>query len=76
MDMNLISVNLSKCVGCSSCIRVCPVDGANYSYLTKEGKLVLDINSDKCIICGECIKACTHDFLSLSKNALYHLQIF
>ncbi len=61
MDMNLISVNLSKCVGCSSCIRVCPVDGANYSYLTKEGKLVVDINSDKCIKCGECIKACTHD---------------
>lgn len=61
MSANLISVKLSNCVGCSSCIRVCPVDGANFSYLTEDGQLAVDINSDKCIKCGECIKACTHN---------------
>lgn len=60
MDNNLITVDLSKCVGCSSCIRVCPVSGANFSHLTGDHRLVVELNGKRCIKCGECVRACAH----------------
>lgn len=55
----LINEDLSKCVGCNRCIRVCPVDGANHVY--KEGEdIKVSLDGDRCIACGFCIDTCRH----------------
>ena len=56
---NLITNDLSICVGCNRCIRVCPVEGANIAYLDGD-QIKVKINSERCIACGACIKACQH----------------
>ncbi len=58
--MEIINIDLSKCVGCNSCVRVCPAPAANVAGYDKNGKMVIDIDGDKCIKCGACIKACGH----------------
>ena len=47
-----------KCIGCSKCISVCPVFGANVSR-TIGGRQVVEV-SKKCIDCGLCVVACEH----------------
>jgi len=50
-----------KCVGCNSCIRACPVNDANHTFVREDdGSLGIDVNHEMCIKCGECIKACDH----------------
>jgi len=56
----LINEDLSKCVGCNRCIRVCPIEGANHVF-KDEGKIRVSLNGDKCIACGFCIDTCRHD---------------
>ncbi|MCH5349773.1 MAG: 4Fe-4S dicluster domain-containing protein [Oscillospiraceae bacterium] len=51
----MVHVLENKCIGCNSCIRVCPVPNANH----REGKTVR-VNTDQCIKCGECVKNCVH----------------
>ncbi len=58
--MSIIQIDESKCVGCNSCIRVCPSLDANFARVDEDGKSVITINDDMCIKCGACIKACTH----------------
>lgn len=58
--MNIINIDKNKCVGCNSCMRVCPVPDANIARYIQEDKMVIDINHEKCIQCGACIKACAH----------------
>ncbi len=58
--MKIIDIDLSKCVGCNSCVRVCPAPGANVAGYDKNGNMVIDIDGDRCIKCGACIKACSH----------------
>ncbi|MCL2198137.1 MAG: methyl-accepting chemotaxis protein [Defluviitaleaceae bacterium] len=55
----LINEDLSKCVGCNRCIRVCPIEGANHVF-SDEGQIRVSINSDKCIACGFCLFTCRH----------------
>ncbi|MBP5159465.1 MAG: 4Fe-4S binding protein [Lachnospiraceae bacterium] len=58
--MSIIQIDESKCVGCNSCIRVCPSLDANYAHVDEDGKSIISINDNMCIKCGACIKACTH----------------
>lgn len=51
----MIMVESSKCTGCNSCIRICPVTNAN----RYDGSIV-HINTNNCIQCGECVKHCYH----------------
>ncbi|WP_424244073.1 NADH:ubiquinone oxidoreductase subunit F (NADH-binding)/(2Fe-2S) ferredoxin [Elusimicrobium posterum] len=47
------SVIQEKCVGCTACKRVCPVNA-----ITGEVKMKHFIHQDKCIKCGQCFNAC------------------
>lgn len=56
---SVISTNSEKCLGCNKCFYVCPVEGANISYL-QDGKSYTKTDDSKCIMCGACIDACDH----------------
>lgn len=58
--MSIIKVDLEKCVGCNSCVRVCPATGANIAEYEGNEKVVIRIDDNKCIKCGKCISVCTH----------------
>jgi NADH:ubiquinone oxidoreductase subunit F (NADH-binding) len=45
-----------KCVGCTACMRVCPVN-----CISGEVKEVHTINQDQCIKCGQCYEKCKFD---------------
>ncbi len=55
----LITNDVSKCVGCNRCIRVCPVEGANVVY-SEGGQIKVKVDPNHCIACGACIRACRH----------------
>jgi len=56
----LITNDVTKCVGCNRCIRVCPVEGANIVY-SDGGQIKVKADSNCCIACSACIQACRHD---------------
>ena len=58
--MSLIVIDESKCVGCNSCIRVCPSPLANKAVKGEGDKVTIQINDSMCIKCGSCIAACNH----------------
>lgn len=60
MSENYIRMDSEKCVGCSACTRACPVDGANFAYMTQDHRMVVDINPERCIHCGACLAVCKH----------------
>ena len=49
-----------KCIGCSKCITVCPVQGANI-FTFKDGKGRVEVSDKKCIHCGKCLSVCHHN---------------
>lgn len=54
----MFNVNKEKCIGCSQCIKDCPVNTISLI----EGKA--DINNDRCLKCGHCIAICPVEAVS------------
>lgn len=52
MFKHSVELDVSKCTGCTTCIRHCPTEAIRI----REGRAV--INDDRCIDCGECIRVC------------------
>jgi ferredoxin len=48
----MVKVNADDCVGCESCVGVCPVEAISM----QGGKAVID--PDTCTECGTCIGEC------------------
>ncbi|MBR0385755.1 MAG: 4Fe-4S binding protein [Erysipelotrichaceae bacterium] len=48
-----VEVNKEICIGCGSCVGVCPVEAIS---LDEEGKA--ESNSEICIDCGACMGTC------------------
>ena len=55
----LIGNDMEKCVGCNRCIRTCPVDEANVSYI-ENGVTKVRVDQSKCITCAACLPVCHH----------------
>ena len=53
--------NKSKCIGCGSCVAVCP---ENALTLTKTDGVVTDF--EKCILCGKCAEVCPTKAIEMS----------
>jgi len=51
-DKQSVQENKEKCIGCTRCIRVCPVSAIRL----RDGKV--ERYKKKCISCGQCIKVC------------------
>lgn len=71
-----VSLDVSKCKGCTACLKRCPTEAIRI----RDGHAV--INSVKCIDCGECIKVCpykakkaTHDTLSVLNDYKYTVAL-
>ena len=55
-----IKVDIEKCVGCGTCVEICP-----FKFRTVvDDKVVVD--ADQCIGCGRCIKACPQGAISVA----------
>ncbi len=48
-----VTVDEDKCVGCSECVDVCPVE----VYEMKDGKSH-PVNADECLGCESCVEVC------------------
>ncbi len=46
-------VNQKKCIGCGTCVAICPVEAISFDK-NKKAK----IDKTKCILCGACKASC------------------
>ncbi|MCL1905847.1 MAG: response regulator [Clostridiales bacterium] len=56
----IIKTNRELCTGCNRCVRECPMELANITYLDEAGAIKVEIDNTKCIVCGRCLAACKH----------------
>ena len=56
-----VTLDISKCKGCTNCIKRCPTEAIR----VRDGHAI--IKEDKCIDCGECIRVCPYQ----AKKAIF-----
>ncbi|MFH1861002.1 MAG: 4Fe-4S binding protein [bacterium] len=54
-------INHEQCVGCGTCIVICPCEVFEVNYEKSEV-----VRPDSCTGCGECIENCPNEAISLS----------
>ena len=70
--MGKVIINEERCIGCNSCVRICPIPTAN----RVDGNTV-KIHSKECIRCGECVKVCKNgarDYIDELEDLLRLMQ--
>lgn len=61
MKKQLIRTDVEKCVGCNTCVAVCPQLFANKIYKDEADNIKIEVINENCVACGECIRHCPHD---------------
>ena len=59
--LHSVTLDVSKCKGCTNCIKRCPTEAIR----VRDGHAI--IKQEKCIDCGECIRQCPYQ----AKKAIY-----
>jgi signal transduction histidine kinase/ferredoxin len=59
--MQMIGSNPESCIGCNRCVRECPMETANRTYLDGDNNIKVKVDASKCIACGACIAVCKHN---------------
>ena len=66
----MIKVHNDKCVGCTLCIKACPVAAITMTTTAGgTGKKAL-VDADKCTLCGACVSACKFNALQLVRQEI------
>ena len=60
-------VNPDECIGCGTCIDICPMNALS---LEEE---ISSVNRKRCIGCGNCVAKCPSDALTLIKKEKHHI---
>ena len=70
----VLTFDISKCIGCGSCARVCPTQAITMipDERTKMKRRPL-FDLSKCVFCGSCIEICPTRAINFTKN--YHTAI-
>ena len=68
MYAHSVELDVSKCTGCTTCLRHCPTEAIRI----RDGRAV--INEDRCIDCGECIRACPNNAKKAMCSKFEHYQ--
>ena len=59
--LEIVKSKIDSCLGCNRCVRECPMETANITFMDDDGNIKVRIDHDKCIACGRCISACKHN---------------
>lgn len=70
MYKHSVELDVSKCTGCTTCLRHCPTEAIRI----RNGHAV--INEDRCIDCGECIRVCPSNAKKAMCSKFEHYQDF
>lgn len=68
MYAHSVELDVSKCTGCTTCLRHCPTEAIRI----RNGHAV--INDDRCIDCGECIRVCPNNAKKAMCSKFEHHQ--
>ena len=68
MYKHSVELDVSKCTGCTTCLRHCPTEAIRI----RDGHAV--INEDRCIDCGECIRVCPGNAKKAMCSKFEHYQ--
>jgi len=63
----IIKTKHEICTGCNRCVRGCPIETANITYLDEEDNIKVKVDYTQCVACGLCIYTCHH-------NARYYVD--
>ena len=69
--MSVVRIDLNRCIGCETCVNICPMD---VFYFNQEAHKSVIAYPENCQSCGQCFLNCKGRSLGIS-NDLYAFPI-
>ena len=63
--MSVVRVDLNKCIGCESCVKVCPMDVFYFNHTAHKSVIAYPEN---CQSCGQCYVHCQGRSLGMTND--------
>lgn len=67
--MSVIRTDLSKCIGCQRCYKICPMDVFRFDYARRKSVIAYPEN---CQSCGQCYLNCPAHSLGFTDASYQH----